>query len=183
MKMLWAGATQIVRRLKRAIARDDGAASIEFVLLFPAIMTLFLTAFEVSVYLVRSMMLERALDLSVRTLRLGDLDPATSDELRQRVCDDALIFADCYNSMMIELTRVPTDTWTLPASNVTCVERDEEIQPVVDFNLGSANDVMIVRACAVLDPFFGTTPLVLELPKDASGGVQIIASSTFVNEP
>lgn len=181
--MLWAGATDIVRRLKSGAARENGSASIEFVLLFPAIMTLFLTAFEVSVYLVRSMMLDRALDLSVRTLRLGALDPATPDELRTRVCNDALIFKDCFNSMMIELTRVPTDTWSLPASNVTCVNRDEDIQPVVDFNLGGESDVMIVRACAVLDPFFGTTSLVLELPKDDSGGVHIIASSTFVNEP
>jgi TadE-like protein len=181
--MLWAGALQIFHKLRQAVARDDGNATIEFVILFPAIMTIFLSAFEVSVYLTRSVLLDRAVDVNVRALRLGQLEPATVDELKRRVCEDALILHDCMNSMMIELTRVPTDSWTLPQSNITCVARGEEIQPVVGFNLGTVNDVMVVRACAVQDPFFGTTPLVMDLPLDMSGGVQLIAASTFVNEP
>lgn len=173
----------IFRRLRQAATKEAGNATIEFVILFPAIMTIFLSAFEVSIYLTRSVMLDRAVDLSVRTLRLGDLDPQTPEELKRRVCEDTLIFSNCMNAMMIELTRVPTDTWTLPADNVTCVNRNEEIQPVVEFSPGNMNDVMIVRACAVLDPFFGTTPLVMDMPLDISGGYQIVAASTFVNEP
>ncbi len=171
------------RRLRQAVAGDDGNATIEFVILFPAIMTIFLSAFEVSIYLTRSVMLDRAVDLNVRALRLGSLEPSTPDELKRRVCEDSLIFDNCMASVMIELTKVPTDTWTLPAGNVNCVNRDEDIQPVVGFTLGGVNDVMIVRACAVLDPFFGSTPLVMDLPLDVSGGYQIIAASTFVNEP
>lgn len=171
------------RRLRHAAARDDGNTTIEFVILFPAIMTIFLSAFEVSIYLTRSVMLDRALDVNVRTLRLGALSPATQAELRTRVCDDALIFDDCENAMLIELTPVSTDTWTLPSVTGTCVDRNAEIQPVVNFNLGGSNDVMIVRACAVLDPFFAPTRYVLDMPLDASGGFQLIAASTFVNEP
>ncbi|GKY88706.1 TadE/TadG family type IV pilus assembly protein [Sinisalibacter aestuarii] len=171
------------QRLKRAVARDDGNATIEFVILFPAIMTIFLSAFEVSVYLTRAVLLDRALDLSVRTLRLGNLEPATAEQLKREVCNDALVFPNCLNSMMIELTPISTTTWVLPASGVTCVDRDAEIQPAVAFNPGSVNDVMLVRACAIVDPFFDTTRMVVELPKDPSGGVQLIASSTFVNEP
>lgn len=181
--MLWAGARNIYRRLRQAAAKDDGNATIEFIILFPAIMTIFLSAFEVSIYLTRSVLLDRAVDLNVRTLRLGALDPATDEELKRRVCDDALIFDDCMNSMMLELTRISTATWALPATNVSCVQRDEDIQPAVEFDIGGVNDVMLVRACAVLDPFFGSTPLVMKLPLDASGGVQLIAASTFVNEP
>lgn len=175
----------IVKWLRRTSAREDGNATIEFVILFPAIMTIFLSAFEVSIYLTRSVMLDRAVDLSVRTLRLGKLDPQTHAELKRRVCEDALIFANCMSTMKLELTPVPTDTWTLPMGNVACVDRTEEIEPVVDDTVavGAANEVMIVRACAVLDPFFGTTPLVMDLPLDISGGYHIIAASTYVNEP
>jgi len=182
--MFWAGKNKnFLRRLRQAVVGDDGNATIEFVIMFPAIMTIFLSAFEVSIYLTRSVMLDRALDLNVRTLRLGTLEPSTADELKRRVCTDALIFDDCMNAMMIELTEVRTDIWSLPSTDVACVDRTEEIQPVVSFNVGAASDVMIVRACAVLDPFFGTTSLVMDLPIDVSGGYQIIAASTFVNEP
>lgn len=181
--MFRAGKNNVFRRLKRAVIGTDGNATIEFVILFPAIMTLFLSSFEVSIYLTRSVMLDRAVDLSVRTLRLGNLEPATPEELKKRVCEDAIIFDDCMNALVIELTKVETDTWDLPQTNVSCVDRSEDIQPKVNFSVGSASDVMIVRACAVLDPFFGTTSIVMDLPLDLSGGYQIIAASTFVNEP
>ncbi|MEZ5796378.1 MAG: hypothetical protein R3D63_02055 [Paracoccaceae bacterium] len=42
---------------------------------------------------------------------------------------------------------------------------------------------MIVRVCAVQDPFFPTTGLGLQLKADAEGGYQLIAASVFVNEP
>lgn len=181
--MLRAGATKLIRKLAKALGREDGSATIEFVILFPAIMTLFFSSFEVSIYLTRSVLLERALDLNVRALRLGTLDPATHDELKRRVCRDALIFEDCPDAILIELTPIPTDTWTLPNNNIACVDRDEDIEPVLTFDTGTVNDLMLVRACAVLNPFFSTTPLVMDMPLDASGGYAVVAASTFVNEP
>jgi len=174
---------KLIRRLKGAAFGDEGNATIEFVILFPLIMFIFFSSFEVSIYLTRAVLLDRALDLNVRLLRLGSLEPATSEELKARVCEDALIFADCPNAIMIELTEVSTETWNLPAGNMVCVDRDEDIQPVVEFDFGGLNDLMLVRACTVLDPFFGTTPYVMELPVDDTGGYIVAAASTFVNEP
>lgn len=185
-----------IKRLKGAAFGEDGNATIEFVILFPLIMFIFLSSFEVSIYLTRAVLLDRALDLNVRLLRLGSLeiegwDPAdgqpTSEQLqtefKRRVCQDSLIFSDCPNAIMIELTRVSTQTWNLPSGRMVCVDRDEDVQPVVDFNFGGQNDLMLVRACTVLDPFFGTTPFVMELPVDNTGGYIVAAASTFVNEP
>ena len=175
---------KMIKRLKWATFGEDGNATIEFVILFPAIMTIFLSSFEVGIYLTRAVLLDRALDLNVRLLRLGSLDPATSDNLKQRVCTDALIFKDCPSAITIELTEVDTTTWNLPSGRMTCVDRNnEDIEPVVTFNTGALNDLMLVRACTVLDPFFGTTPFVMQLPLDASGGYIVAAASTFVNEP
>lgn len=173
---------KLIQRLKQAVVGDDGTASIEFVIIFPAIMTIFLSSFEVSIYLTRAVLLDRALDLNVRLLRLGTLDPMTQEELQRRVCNDALIFADCPNAIMIELTEIPTTTWALPNPRMTCVNREEEISPPT-FATGGLNDLMLVRACTVLDPFFGTTPLVMQLPLDPTGGYIVAAASTFVNEP
>jgi hypothetical protein len=176
-------ARQMLRSLARRLRREDGTATIEFVILFPAFMTLFLSAFELSLFQARSTFLERSVDMNVRTLRLGTLDPATSDELKRRICDDALIVPKCIETIMIELTEVSTNTWNLPNPGITCSDREAEIQPALDFNLGALNDLMLVRACVVVDPFFGSTRYVLGLPKDPSGGVSLTASSTFVNEP
>jgi len=172
-----------MKSLKKAWHREDGFATVEFVLFFPLLMTIFFSAFEVSIWLTREVLLERALDINVRLLRLGTLDPMTQDELQRRVCNDAMIFNDCPTALRIQLTRVSTQTWDLPTGTMTCVNREEEIQPVVEFTPGSGNDLMVVRACAVLDPIFGTTPFVMQLPLDPSGGYVVAATSTFVNEP
>ena len=51
--MLRAGAA-IIKSLKRAFTREDGSATIEFVILFPAILTIFFSAFEVSIDVIRA---------------------------------------------------------------------------------------------------------------------------------
>lgn len=170
-------------RRKSWLRREEGSATIEFVILFPLIMTLFLSAVEVGVFLTRAAMLDRAVDINVRAVRLGTLHPMTADELKRRICEDALILSDCENAMMIELVPISTETWNFPAAQVTCVQRDADIQPVVDFIAGGQNEIMLVRACAILNPFFGSTPFVLDMPLDASGGYAIAATSIFVNEP
>jgi len=177
---LFAHIARLARRFRR---REDGTATIEFVILFPAIMTLFFSSVEVGIFLTRSVMLDRALDLNVRALRLGALNPATHDELKRRICEDALIFKDCPNAVLIELTPISRSAWNLPSGNLKCVNRSEDIQPVVEFNTGAENEIMLVRACAVLNPFFGSTRMVMGVPLDDSGGMVISSASTFVNEP
>ena len=61
-----------------------------------------------------------------------------------------------------------------------------EIDPLLDpegFHPGQRNKLMMVRACAVFDPWFPGVGLGAQLPKDASGGYRLMATSGFVNEP
>lgn len=176
-------ARHILRPFRRLTRREDGSATIEFVILFPLFMFLFLSAFEIGFFLLRQVMLERAVDINVRTLRLGQLDPATPQELKTRICRDALILKDCQSAISVELTPISTTTWNVPTASIQCVDREEQIDPVLQFIPGGRDELMLVRACVVLDPFFATTPLVMNLPVDASGGYRISAVSTFVNEP
>lgn len=171
------------RWLARLAGREDGNVTIEFALFFPLFMFMFLSSVEVGIFLFRSVMLERSVDINVRTLRLGQLQPATTQELKNRICDDTLIFKSCSSVMSVELTPISTETWNVPSTNIPCVDRTDNIEPVVDFTLGGSNDLMLVRVCMVMDPFFPTTPWVMNLPLDESGGYKIAAVSTFVNEP
>ncbi|HGG05943.1 MAG TPA: pilus assembly protein [Aliiroseovarius sp.] len=169
--------------IRNWLTRQDGTATIEFVILFPTFLWLFFSSFEIGIYMTRSVLLDRSVDMSVRDLRLGVMSPMTQEELKRRICVNAMMISNCENVVTVELTPISTTTWDVPANGVSCIQRNEPIQPVVEFTPGGQNEIMSVRVCAILDPFFRTTPLVLQMPLDASGGYAIVSTSVFVNEP
>lgn len=162
---------------------DAGTATVEFVIVFPAILIIFLSAFEAGFLMIRQVMLERAVDIAVRDLRLGTWSPPTHEELKQAICDRSVIINDCMGVMLLELRPVDKVSWQPLEGQVTCVDRGEEIQPVTTFNGGTGNEMMLVRACAVFDPIFPGTGLGFRLPKDETGGYALVSTSAFVNEP
>lgn len=171
------------RALKARLCREDGSSTIEFVFLFPTLITLFLMVVEAGVLMTRGVMLDRGVDISMRMLRLGTLSPMDHDTLKTEICNNALIIPDCLNSVLIELRAISTTTWTPLSGATTCVDRTEEIQPVLEFTAGLTNEMMLVRVCAVYDPFFPTTGLAARMDLDASGAYSLVAMSAYVNEP
>ncbi len=167
----------------RLFRREDGNATIEFVLLFPALITLFLMVVETGVLMTRSVMLDRAVDMSMRELRLGTLTPMTAEGLKKSICDNAVIISDCKNVLTLELRPISTSTWTPLGGAATCVDRSQNIKPVLEFKPGIQNEMMLVRVCAVFDPFFPTTGLAAQIKLDSSGGYALVAMSAYVNEP
>lgn len=171
------------RSIRRLWKRDDGSATIEFAILFPAFIVIFVSAVDAGVLTLRQMMLDRAVDITVRGLRLGIWTPLDHDDLRTRICSYTSIIPDCENTLLIELQIVSTTTWSMPTTATSCVDREEDIEPATTFTSGDSGDIMLVRVCAILDPIFPTTGIGLQLPKDASGGYALVARSAFVNEP
>lgn len=171
------------RRLNRALRREDGSSTIEFVLVLPLFLIIFMASAEAGIMLSRQAMLERALDLAIRDLRLGTWVDPTADGLKERICENAALVRNCDSSLLLELQPVDTANWVLPAEPASCIDREEEIQPVTAFVPGAGNQLMLVRACTVVDPIFPTTRYGLRLPLDASGGYQLRSASSFVNEP
>lgn len=175
--------TALRRRIARRLRDEQGQASIEFVIIFPLFVMVMLVGIEAGMMLARHAMLERAVDISVRNLRLGHWPEPTHKQLRDEICTHTTIIPDCRSNLLLELVPVDTASWQMPAQPPACVDRAEEIEPVTDFVEGAGNQIMLVRACVVIDPFFPTTPLGLQLPLDASGGFQMVSLASFVNEP
>ncbi|MEE9428011.1 MAG: TadE family protein [Paracoccaceae bacterium] len=169
-----------VRNLRR---RENGNATIEFVILFPMLMTLFFVVFETGLVMTRGVMLDRAVDIAMRDLRLGTLSPMTHAGLKTRICQNTVIIADCDNVVLIELRKISTTTWNLFNTNTTCVDRSETVQPVLSFETGLKDEMMLVRVCAVLDPFFPGVGLASRMQLDSTGGYALVAMSAYVNEP
>ena len=175
--------TPLVKRLRRFWRRDQGTATVEFAILFPVFAILLVTGVEMSVLTLRQVMLERGIDLTVRQLRVGSMNNPSFQAVRQEICDNALIIPDCTSVLHLELTTISSDDWDVPTTDTTCVDRDSDIEPVVNFTPGQRNAYMLMRACAVFDPMFPNFGLSPDLPLDASGGYRLIASTSFVNEP
>jgi Flp pilus assembly protein TadG len=175
---------RFMRRLARGFRKDEsGTATVEFVLTVPILLTIFMASFESGLLMVRSIMLEQSVDMTMRELRLGHYPLATAASLKKEICDRTVIFTDCRDSLMIEMTRVSTSSWAMPSTGVTCVDRDEDIQPVTALQIGQQNDMMLVRVCIVQDALFPSTGIGLKLPKDGKGGYALISVSAFVTEP
>ncbi|KPN61934.1 hypothetical protein AKJ29_04795 [Aliiroseovarius crassostreae] len=169
--------------LKRRLKRENGNATIEFVIFFPLFMTIFFTAFEIGFFTFRTVLLERALDLSIRSLRLGTMLPATPEEMKRRMCSEMIYFPTCTTDLSIDV-RALDSSWTLPTGKIACRDRVNGVDPAdLRFAPGTDKVPTLVRACLVMDPFFAPTPFVLDLPRDASGGSVMSSWSTYVAEP
>jgi Flp pilus assembly protein TadG len=77
--------------IHRFLADEDATATVEFVIVFPVLLMVFISAFETAMILTRQVMLERAVDSTVRYLRLTSGISVTHDQIRQNICDNALL--------------------------------------------------------------------------------------------
>lgn len=163
------------RCLRRLIAREDGTATVEFVVLFPVFMMVLVNAVEASVLMSRVAMLDRALDLAVRELRIGTDAPATEEGFRALVCQrmPEPFRAQCVATLQVELQPAPTAGEPAPDTTGPCGGR---------YAPGLNDQLMMVRACLVARPVVPNLGLAALLPSDAEG-FRLVAVSAFVQEP
>lgn len=173
----------MLKRLFLNFRREDGTATIEFAILFMPFMILLASTYEIGMANVRHVMLERGTDLAVREIRLSTGAAPTKEDVRKMVCNGAGIIPMCMDVMEIELHTVNMDTWEMPPVKAECIERDEEIQPITQYENGQQNEMMFMRFCIVVDPLLPSFGLGYGMPKDASGGYRLVSMTAFVNEP
>lgn len=167
----------------RLARREDGNATVEFVIIIPVYMALLVMSLELSFITLRHTMLERGLDIAVRDIRLGTGTAPTHDAIKQRICDEAFVISDCVNNIRLEM--VPTDMRALTTlgGQVMCTDQEEEGAPVLSFTPGQQNQLMFLRACAKYDPIFPAWQLARAMQRDSSGQIAVVTMSAFVQEP
>jgi len=170
--MLW----QRFRRDRR------GATAVEFALVAPMLLALIFGTIETGWTMVQTIMLDRALDTTVRALRIGQLVNPTQQSVRQAICAEAMLLIDCNNALALEFVPI-VNAASYPADNARCVDRSGALNPVLRFNTGGRAQTVFVRACFVVEPLTPGLGLGLALSKDSTGAYRIIAKSGFVNEP
>jgi Flp pilus assembly protein TadG len=173
--------SQSVRRFAR---NENATATMEFVITFPVIMILFIAAFETSMIMTRQVMLERTLDQAVRILRLANGLTVTPADIRTAICSNTSMLPNCTTLLTIDLRPVERATYAVPGSQDLCIERADATATLNNqFVAGADNEVMLVRACMIVDRILPFSGYGLNLTRDDSGGLHMVAASVFVNEP
>ena len=173
----------IARALRRFRRGEGGNPTVEFVVVFPVFMVLMASAVESGLLMVRQMMLERGLDLSVRAVRLGTGDDVTNEELRRMICNGAGIIPDCMNQVKVEMIRIDPRDWRHPEAKPDCVNRGADVQVSRNFETGQAQELMLLRACALFDPIMPNFGLGVQLSRDSGEYYALVSTSVFVMEP
>lgn len=163
---------------------EEGTATIPFVIFVPFFLTLVIASVEMGLLMVRSVMLERGLDMAVRDLRLGLTASPSYEQLKQNICNNAGIIPNCMATMHLELRRVSKVTWEPLSSGATCINRVEDPDPDVSFETGVSNDMMLIRACVKFRPMFDLTGVVFHADTlDSAGDYALVSATAYVNEP
>jgi Flp pilus assembly protein TadG len=176
---------QHIRRKLRAFGLGQkGSATVEFALVFPAFMVLFISSFELGLMTIRHTMLERGLDQTVRLVRLSTNAPPNYQALKTSICDYSSLIPECDKNLKLEMVRIDPQAGAVSLSkNVDCVDRADELAPVREYVTGDENDLMVLRACVLFDPIFPTTGLGFHLPKESGDAYALVSISMYVSEP
>ncbi|MFN3210136.1 MAG: TadE/TadG family type IV pilus assembly protein [Roseovarius sp.] len=168
---------------RRLIRDESGSASVEFVLIFPLYLSFILMSIELGFVTMRHTLLERGLDIAVREVRLGTGTAPQHDEIKALVCDNAVMVLNCKEKLKLEMR--PADIFALNTLDTTpdCTDKAEPTKPVRTFEPGTANQLMLMRACYKYEPFFPEEFLGSALQKDGSGEAKIVSMTAFVQEP
>lgn len=160
-----------------------GSATIEFVIAVPIVLAFLFTSIDYGVVMLRQVFLDRSVDIAVRQVRLGNVPPNGLASLREQICAGTILTPNCVANTTIEMRPVNMATMGGLNDPAMCVNREEEITPVVDFNPGGSNDLMLMRVCVAVDPFLRITGIVHGMSELATGGYALVARAAFANEP
>lgn len=173
----------MTRFLRRFLQDEGGNATVEFVIVFPLLFALFLSTIELGVVLTRQAMLDRAVDLAVREVRLGSLQPVDHETLRDLICSQTILIHDCTTQLKLEMVRMdPRGSGSL-GTDIDCIDRANPSVPASRFSVGGANELMILRACVLQDPVSPTAGFGLLMIQERGDAYAIVTTAAYAVEP
>ncbi|SHF22793.1 hypothetical protein SAMN05444279_12236 [Ruegeria intermedia] len=170
---------------------EGGMATIEFIFWFPIFVGTTYSAVEVGIGAFNHANLERALDETIRDVRLNNLAKYTTnvqqgwthDLLKEIVCDKAAFIPDCDANLALELTRVDPYSGHTLSTRPYCADTPATIQQNPIFNPGGSDELMIVRACVEVNPLWAGSILGWMTSQRDNGQYELHATTVFVYEP
>ena len=168
----------------RSCRSEAGSATVEFVVLFPLLFSVFLMAVDAGIMQTKQVFLHRAMDTSVREVRLGRVTEA--DKISEMICARTAMLPNCRDQITVEMRPIDTATFDGLNAPLTCVDLEDELTPYVEFNPGAggaAQQLMMVRVCVVTKPIIQLTNFFTGVAINPEGKAVLRTSGIFVNEP
>ncbi|MDJ0823768.1 MAG: pilus assembly protein [Paracoccaceae bacterium] len=167
--------------LKRFAANEGGSMVVPFALWLPIFLVLILSSIELGTLTIRQTALERALDDTVRDVRIGGVTSA--EEIKQTVCTKAAVLPSCETMLRLEMVQLDMHNWTAPPAAADCVDVSQDVRPYQSFSPMGGGRIMLLRACYKYQPITPAGTISSSLAKDAEGYTAIVTTSAFVTEP
>lgn len=184
---------EIMKHVGRFAKDDQGAVTVEFVIIFPIFFAFFLMTYESGMISLRHVMLEHGVDVTVREIRIGEINTPTTANLKDRICRAASILPDCEAQLRLELIEQDLRSWTPMNATIGCVDRGNPAGTPSSVSNSDSNMLMFLRACIRLDPVLplstigftglGRTISVANDDTASGGSYALVALSAFVVEP
>lgn len=172
------------KTLRRFRRREDGVASVEFAIIFPAYIFLLMAVFETSFIVLRHAALERAVDQVVRDIRLGTGSAFEHDQIKDEICAKTNnMIDDCDRFLRLEMLLQDPRVGVQLDATPDCTDKAEEGNPDIVFQNGQSNQLMILRACAMITPIFAKVGLGKLLADNNNGQFPLTSTTAFVQEP
>lgn len=175
--------TRVLQALKRRWRAEDGAVTVEFVVVFPFVLSVLFMAIDSGVTQLRQTFLNRSVDIVMRDVRLGR--QSQSDSIKELICNRTSLLRNCMQNITVEMQPIDTIHFTGLDEPIRCIDRELELIPQVTFNVGApgGQELMMVKVCVVADPFIRMTGMVNQMPINADGDYVLVNTSIFVKEP
>ncbi|MFP7569995.1 TadE/TadG family type IV pilus assembly protein [Marivita sp. S2033] len=170
-------------RFRRFLQSDDGTMTVPFLILLPFFMSMILATIELGMLTIRYNQLERALDTTVREVRLNTGDNTlTHDALKTKICSQTTALEKCEETLKLEMIKLDLRDWNDPSALADCVDTSAAVNPLRTFEPGRDNELMYLRACYKYIPKI-SRPFADSLFSDENGYTKIVSFSAFVQEP
>ena len=168
--------------LRRFWSDEAGNAVVPYALWVPLFVAIIVSAVEIGMITVRHTQLERALDQSVRELKIGVTAPS-HDALKTAICAKTTVLPGCNETLHLEMVPLDMRNYVDPPASADCADISQEATPQRNFSHGTGGQMMFLRACYKFRPLTPASTLNASLPKDTEGYTAIVSTSAFVYEP
>lgn len=171
---------------KRFSKSEQGSSAVEFAIISPIFIALLFVVIETGWLFLRMTMMDHAMVQASRFVYTGAAQAGMIDsiEMRDFICEKMAIVpeATCQDNLVIDLTRIDSFQ-DIPEERAPCIDDDETMQPVVTFNPGDSNEVVVLRACLLIDVLQPWITWAADMPLDDDNRYRMISSLIFLNEP
>lgn len=141
-------------------AAESGAAAVSYVVMLPVVFGLFLLTLDSGFTAMRSALLDRAVDITARSIRSGTIKTVNADpllvtisptptiaEIKADLCSRLKFFKDCDTQLKVQLVAVSRSDFATPARTIACTDQGTSLVPVRAFVADQTNPLAVLRAC------------------------------------